>query len=172
MEATRERIGLCSVDSRAREPCSPQGLEGHQGPSASLLGPCRVLYTRRRSCQSVRFRHADRQKPTQLNFLQGDENVRFIGCFASSRRLVVALPPRWGGSQPRAPWCFGSIRTAHHGGHGAVDIVGPVAPPGHARGLGDAGVYTDRQKWPLWAVLGHLCTLLRLARVTHEWRRR
>jgi len=84
MEATRERIGLCSVDSRAREPCSPQGLEGHQGPSASLLGPCRVLYTRRRSCQSVRFRHADRQKPTQLNFLQGDENVHFIGGFVSS----------------------------------------------------------------------------------------
>ena len=26
---------------------------------------------------------------------------------------------------------------------------------------GDAGVYTDRWKWPLVAVLGHLCTLLR-----------
>ena len=26
---------------------------------------------------------------------------------------------------------------------------------------GDAGVYTDRPKWPLGAVLGHLCTLLR-----------
>ena len=26
---------------------------------------------------------------------------------------------------------------------------------------GDAGVYTDRPKWPLRAVLGHLCTLLR-----------
>ena len=48
---------------------------------------------------------------------------------------------------------------------GAVDIVGPVTPPGHARGLGNAGVYTNRQKWPLGAVLGHLCTLLRLARV-------
>ncbi len=48
---------------------------------------------------------------------------------------------------------------------GAVDIVGPVAPPGHARGLGNAGVYTNRRKWPLGAVLGHLCTLLRLARV-------
>ena len=73
-------------------------------------------------------------------------------------------PGRWRGSQPRAPWYFGSIRTAHHGGHGAVDIVGPVAPPGHARGLGNAGVYTNRRKWPLGAVLGHLCTLLRLAR--------
>ena len=28
---------------------------------------------------------------------------------------------------------------------------------------GDAGVYTDRPKWPLGAVLGHLCTLLRRA---------
>ena len=25
----------------------------------------------------------------------------------------------------------------------------------------NAGVYTDRRKWPLGAVLGHLCTLLR-----------
>jgi len=38
-------------------------------------------------------------------------------------------------------------------------VTAPVAwpsPPG-----GDAGVYTDRWKWPLDAVLGHLCTLLR-----------
>ena len=70
--------------------------------------------------------------------------------------MVVALPPRWGGSQARAPWC--------HGGHGAVDVMGPMAPPGHARGRGDAGVYTDWRKWPLGAVLGHSCTLLRLAR--------
>ena len=35
---------------------------------------------------------------------------------------------------------------------------------GHARGRGDAGVYTDWRKWPLGAGLGHLCTLLRLAR--------
>ena len=28
---------------------------------------------------------------------------------------------------------------------------------------GDAGVYTDRSKWPLGAVSGHLCTLLRRA---------
>ena len=33
----------------------------------------------------------------------------------------------------------------------------------HRRG-DDAGVYTDWLKWPLGAVLGHLCTLLRLAR--------
>ena len=43
---------------------------------------------------------------------------------------------------------------------------------GHARGRGDAGVYTNWQKWPLGAVLGHLCTLLRLARVMRKWRRR
>ena len=36
---------------------------------------------------------------------------------------------------------------------------------GHASGRGDAGVYTNRRKWPLGVVLGHLCTLLRLARV-------
>ena len=41
---------------------------------------------------------------------------------------------------------------------GCVTALAPwwVSPPG-----GDAGVYTDRRNWPLGAVLGHLCTLLR-----------
>ena len=56
------------------------------------------------------------------------------------------------GPQVQAPW--------HHGGHGAVDVVGPVAPPGHACGCGNAGVYTDWLKRPLRVVLGRLCTLL------------
>ena len=46
--------------------------------------------------------------------------------------------------------------------------MGPVAPPGHARVRGGAGVYTNWWKWPLSVVLGHLCTLLRLARVMRE----
>ena len=48
--------------------------------------------------------------------------------FVSSCRLVVASPPRRRGPQVRAPW--------HHEGHGAVDVVGPVAPPGRASGHG------------------------------------
>ena|GEM_PF-5144891 len=35
---------------------------------------------------------------------------------------------------------------------------------GHASVRGNEGVYTNRRKWPLGIVLGHLCTLLRLAR--------
>ena len=65
---------------------------------------------------------------------------------------VVASPPWRRGPQVRAPW--------HHGGHGAVDIVGPIVPPGRASGRGYAGVYTDRLKRPLGAVLVHSCTLL------------
>ena len=80
-------------------------------------------------------------------------NAHLIRGFVSSCGWVVAPPPWRHGPQVRAPW--------HHGGHGAVDVVGPVAPPGHACSCGDAGVYTDRRKWPLGAVLGHLCTLLR-----------
>ena len=44
----------------------------------------------------------------------------------------------------------------------------------HRQG-GDAGVYTDRPKWPLGVVLGHLCTLLRRCGQTwgrnsvHKW---
>ena len=56
-------------------------------------------------------------------------------------------------SERPGPW--------HHGGHGVVDVVGPVAPPGRASVCGYATVYTDRRKRPLGAVSGHLCTLLR-----------
>ena len=66
---------------------------------------------------------------------------------------VVASPPWWRGPQVRAPW--------HHGGHGAVDAVRPMVLPGRASGRGVAGVYTDRLKRPLGAVLVHSCTLLR-----------
>ena len=68
----------------------------------------------------------------------------------------------WVGGCVTAPvaWASGSSALASRG-HGAVDVVGPMAPPGRASGRGYAGVYTDRRKWPLGAVLGHLCTLLR-----------
>ena len=81
----------------------------------------------------------------------GRDDANF-GLFGGSCGWVVASPLGRRGPQVQAPW--------HHGGHGAVDVVGPVAPPGHACGCGDAGVYTDRLKRPLGAVLGHLCTLL------------
>ena len=80
----------------------------------------------------------------------------------SSRGLVVASPPRRRGPQVRANWYYGS--------HGAVDVVRPVAPPSRESGRGDSGVYTDRRKWPLGAVLYHSCTLLRCYGQT--WERR
>ena len=54
---------------------------------------------------------------------------------------VGVSPPRWHGPQVRAPW--------HRGGHGALDVVGPVDPPCRESGRGYAGVYTDRREWPL-----------------------
>ena len=66
---------------------------------------------------------------------------------------VVASPSQQRGPQVRAPW--------HHGGHGAIDVVGPVASPGRTGSRGNTGVYTDRLKRSLGAVLGHSCTLLR-----------
>ena len=80
----------------------------------------------------------------------------------SSCGRAVASPPWRRGCQVRAPW--------RHGGHGVVDVVGPVAPPGRASGRDDSGVYTDRRKQPLGAILGHLCTLLR--RCGQAWGRR
>ena len=66
----------------------------------------------------------------------------------SSCGWVVASPPRWRGPQARAPW--------HHGGHGALDVVGPMAPPGRASGRGYAGVYTDRRRGPLDAATARM----------------
>ena len=60
-----------------------------------------------------------------------------------------------------AAWVSGPSALASRG-HGVADVVGPVAPPGRASGRGGCKrVYTDRRKWSLGAVLGHLCTLLR-----------
>ena len=61
-----------------------------------------------------------------------------------------------GGCVAAAAWASGPSVLASRG-HGAVDVVGPVALPGRASGRGDKGVYTDRRKRPLGAVLGHLC---------------
>ena len=66
--------------------------------------------------------------------------------------MVASLPWRRG-PQIQEPW--------HHKSHRAVDVVGPMTPPGRASGRGDAGVYTDRRKVPHGAILGHSCTLLR-----------
>ena len=44
-------------------------------------------------------------------------------------------------------------------------VTSPPRRRGPHRQGNDAGVYTDRRKRPLGAVLGHLCTLLRLARI-------
>ncbi len=72
----------------------------------------------------------------------------------SSCEWVVATPPRWGEPQVRAPW--------HHGGHGAVDVVGPVTPPGRANGrgwgtqectqIGESGLLE-----PFWGICIHCC---------------
>ena len=40
-------------------------------------------------------------------------------------------------------------------------VASPPRRRGPHRQCDDAGVYTNRWKWPLRAVLGHLCTLLR-----------
>ena len=94
------------------------------------------------------------QSPSMYNYFRNSMYIRVkLRGFVSSCRWMVASPPWRRGPQVRAPW--------HHGGHGAVDVVGPMAPPGHESGRGGKGVYTDRRKRPLGAVLGHLCTLLR-----------
>ena len=49
----------------------------------------------------------------------------------------------------------------HHGGHGVVDIVGPVAPPGRASGRGDSQECTQIAEnglsAPFWGICVHCC---------------
>ena len=113
------------------------------------------------------------------------------GGLVSSRGLVVASTPRWGG-----PHCPGrvNLRSERPGITGAMGSstswnpwprpvtraavgtqectqIGENGPSEPFRGVcvhccavvdrrEAAGVYTDRRKWPLGAILGHSCTLL------------
>ena len=57
------------------------------------------------------------------------------------------------GLRSKPPW--------HHGGHGVVDIVGPVAPPGRASGRGDSQECTQIAEnglsAPFWGICVHCC---------------
>ena len=61
-------------------------------------------------------------------------------------------PPRRRGPQVRAPW--------HHGGHRAVDVVGPVALPGRTSGRGDkecTQIGENGLSAPFWGICVHYC---------------
>ena len=66
---------------------------------------------------------------------------------------VVASPPWRRGPQVRAPW--------HHGGHGAVDVVGLVTPPGRESGRGTqecTQIGENGLSVPFWGIRVHCCT--------------
>ena len=112
-----------------------------------------------RTCGSSR---EERHRLQERNIVWRKLDERGAGCggnLGSKQRLRELV---WIGSCVTVPaaWASGPSSLTSRG-HGAVDVVGPVAPPGRAGGREDAGVYTDRRKWPLGAILGHLCTLLR-----------
>ena len=98
-------------------------------------------------------RRTPRSRPNSTSPWHLRQTLTSNSGFVSPCGRAVASPPWRCGPQVQAPW--------RHGGHRVVVVVGPVAPPGRASGRDDSGVYTDRQKWSLGAVLGHLCTLLR-----------
>ena len=75
------------------------------------------------------------------------ENRGFV---SSCEWVVVATPPRQCGPQVQASW--------HHGGHGAADVVGPVAPPGRASGRGWGRRSVHRlAKAASWSRFGGIC---------------
>ena len=126
----------------------------------------------------------------------------YVRGFVSSRGWVVASPPRRRGPQVRAPWRHGAMgpwgrrrretcsparsRERTVGAQECTQIgENGLSTPfwgicvhccvaGVARAaVGGAGVYTDWRKWPLDAVLGHLCTLLRRGgRASGRWGQR
>ena len=63
-------------------------------------------------------------------------------------------PPRQCGPQVQVPW--------HHGGHGAVDVVGPVALPGRTSGRGDkecTQIGENGLSAPFFAICVHCCAV-------------
>ena len=147
---------------------SPRPRRPSEAPPASFWDHAE-FFMLGRSCQSARFRHADRQKPGRWSFFSSRQRKRTL--YRRFRELAwvggcVTAPVGWVSGQGTLVFWFN--KNCASWGHGAVDVMGPVAPPGHARVRGGAGVYTNWWKWPLSVVLGHLCTLLRLARVMRE----
>ena len=64
-------------------------------------------------------------------------------------------PPRRRGPQVQVPW--------HHGGHGAVDVVGPVALPGRTSGRGDkecTQIGENGPSEPFWGICVHCCAVV------------
>ena len=65
--------------------------------------------------------------------------------------------PRQCGPQVQVPW--------HHGGHGAVDVVGPVALPGRTSGRGDkecTQIGENGLSAPFWGICVHCCDASRV----------
>ena len=61
------------------------------------------------------------------------------------------------GPQVQVPW--------HHGGHGAVDVVGPVALPGRTSGRGDkecTQIGENGPSAPFWGICVHCCDASRV----------
>ena len=68
---------------------------------------------------------------------------------------VVASPPWRRGPQVRAPW--------HHECHGAVDIVGPVVPPGAQAFVGTqecTQIGENGLSEPFWCIRVHCCAVV------------
>ena len=135
------------------------------------------------SARSFGLEGIGRVLPVGIASLLGSGHIGRVGAREAEVIIHLAWRP-WGRrhrgtrspARPRAR--PGECRSVHKSAKMASrscfgSFVYTVATrEGRTRGRGDAGVYTNRRKWPLGAVLGHLCTLLRLARVTHEWCRR
>ena len=68
---------------------------------------------------------------------------------------MVASPPWWRGPQVRAPW--------HHGGHGAVDAVRPMVPPGAQAFVGTqecTQIGENGLSEPFWVIRVHCCVVV------------
>ena len=69
----------------------------------------------------------------------------------------------WVGGCDTAPVGEPQVRASwHHGGHGAVDVVGPVAPPGRANGRGwgtqeCTQIGESSLLEPFWGICVHCC---------------
>ena len=139
---------------RAREDVAettPRGMTPRRTYPSSGLSLISGLTTGRTSMLT----HRESLPPSSLHYHASavPHTMYYVRGFVSSRGWVVASPPRRRRPQVRAPW--------RHGAMGPSTPWNPWPRPVARAAVGDAGVYTDWRKWPLDAVSGHLCTLLR-----------
>ena len=144
---------LChSVAPSVRSAChsvASSGIAMRQGVYSAAQGPSKRQVTPNGSVAAMAP-----SLPAKRNTLTRLRELVWVGGCVTAR-AAWASPP---GRRHRSVHRLAKMASRYHF---RVFVYTVATREDRSSDRGDAGVYTNRLKWPLGAVLGHLCTLLR-----------